>query len=468
VLCCTLTKNKFYTGSSISQREFITCTSIVGANRFVRTTENRSTVRFPKGGEAFPFLGVLFIFLAVTGVAVTLGQERKPITLQEQIEFIRAKYKQAKPVLSVKDTEQHARLYSVKIGKKYGYMDSSGSVVIEPKFKSAGQFSEGLALVELFNYYEDRGFIDRTGDVLFHVNFPSNELYNATYFYTTEVGSFHDGMARVELRDPRLVTFFGFIDMSGNLAIAADFEDARDFSEGVAAVSIAKPDDFSQVAAGFIYPNGRFAIEPSFEETDSYSEGIAGVRDQATHKWGYIDHHGSYIIPPKFDRAWRFSEGLALVETSGKRQFVDRSGNVIAGPFATAYPFSEGTAAVNVGGRLADWGNRADFVMGGKWGYIDRDGKFVIPAKFDWALPFSEGLAGVNVGGDSSSGSISRGKWGFVDAYGSYRVDPSYDTVSAFSGGLANVGVEGPPKSLLTEISYSFIDKTGKKLGPKP
>jgi hypothetical protein len=385
--------------------------------------------------------------------------------LKEQIEFIRAKYKLAKPVIPVKDAEQHARLYSVEIGKRYGYMDSSGGVLIGPKFKWAGEFSEGLALVELFNYYEDRGFIDRAGNVLFHVNFPSNEQYNANYS-PTEVGSFHDGMARVEFRDTRLVAFFGFIDTSGNLVIAADFEAVRDFSEGVAAVSIASPDDFSQIAAGFIYPNGQFAIEPTFEDTDSYAEGIAGVRDQATHKWGYIDHHGSYIIPPKFDRAWRFSEGLALVETSGKRQFVDRSGNVIAGPFATAYPFSEGTAAVNVGGTLDNW-DRADFVMGGKWGYIDRGGKFVIPAKFDWALPFSDALAGVNVGGDSSGGSVSGGKWGFVDVRGSYQIDAIYDGVAMFSGGLASVELEGPSQVLFRETIRHYVDTTGKAVIPK-
>ena len=34
----------------------------------------------------------------------------------------------------------------------------------------------------------------------------------------------------------------------------------------------------------------------------------------------------------------------------------------------------------------------------GKWGYIDKTGKFVIEPKFEGAYPFSEGLAMVKVG----------------------------------------------------------------------
>jgi hypothetical protein len=46
--------------------------------------------------------------------------------------------------------------------------------------------------------------------------------------------------------------------------------------------------------------------------------------------------------------------------------------------------------------------------VGGKWGYIDRTGKYVVNPQFDSADPFSEGLATVKLGS----------KWGYVDESG--------------------------------------------------
>jgi len=414
-------------------------------------------------------LRAFLILAACMTVPAAVPQNHTPITLEQQIEIIRAKYKNAKPVSSAPPDAGTTlpRLYNVQIGDEYGYMDASGRVVIPAKFAWADGFSECLALVDLPGKKLDRGFIDHTGKLLFRVNFPQNETYNRTYVISTTVDSFHNGLALVEVRDQRMVEFWGFIDQKGHFAIAADFEDAKRFSEGVAAVRIASPDDFSRFAAGFISANGQFAVEPKFEDADSFSEGLAAVEDHTTKKWGYVDHEGSYAIPPQFDRAWNFSQGLALIEASGKREFINKSGAVTAGPFATAYPFSEGSAAVNVGGRLEDWGNRADFVIGGKWGYIGLDGKFLVPPTFDWALPFSEGLAAVNVGGNSSGGSISGGKWGFIDSGGSYQINPTYDGARMFSGGLASVDVDRPGSGIFSRSDSHYIDKTGKAVSPK-
>jgi len=44
--------------------------------------------------------------------------------------------------------------------KKYGYIDKTGKIVIEPKFDNAWSFSEGLARVKI----DDKdGYIDKTG-----------------------------------------------------------------------------------------------------------------------------------------------------------------------------------------------------------------------------------------------------------------------------------------------------------------
>ncbi len=92
--------------------------------------------------------------------------------------------------------------------------------------------------------------------------------------------------------------------------------------------------------------------------------------------------------------------------------------------------------------------------QGGKWGYIDEKGNFVIEAQFDAVTEFSDGYATVSVGG----------KWGVIDTKGKYSVSPQYDYISSFSKGVAvvtdfDVDDEGSDKC-------GLIDNKGKMLLP--
>ena len=92
--------------------------------------------------------------------------------------------------------------------------------------------------------------------------------------------------------------------------------------------------------------------------------------------------------------------------------------------------------------------------QGGKWGYIDEKGNFVIEAQFDAVTEFSDGYATVSVDG----------KWGVIDTKGKYSVSPQYDYISSFSNGVAvvtdfDVDDEGSDKC-------GLIDTKGKMLLP--
>jgi len=58
-------------------------------------------------------------------------------------------------------------------------------------------------------------------------------------------------------------------------------------------------------------------------------------------------------------------------------------------------------APVNIGGR-----SQYGLIIGGKWGYIDKKGNFIIKPKFYRALYFEDGLAEVN---------IDKKKFGYID-----------------------------------------------------
>lgn len=51
----------------------------------------------------------------------------------------------------------------VEYNKKYGYLNTYGSYLIAPKYDYAYDFSEGYALVKLWNKYF---FIDKSGNKL--------------------------------------------------------------------------------------------------------------------------------------------------------------------------------------------------------------------------------------------------------------------------------------------------------------
>src|SRR5260221_1912176 len=68
-----------------------------------------------------------------------------------------------------------------------------------------------------------------------------------------------------------------------------------------------------------------------------------------------------------------------------------------------------------------------------KWGFMDREGKVVIPFQFEYELPFSEGLAQITAGGGQDR------NIGFIDLHGAPVIPPKYYKAGNFSEGLAPV-----------------------------
>ncbi len=88
-----------------------------------------------------------------------------------------------------------------------------------------------------------------------------------------------------------------------------------------------------------------------------------------------------------------------------------------------------------------------------KWGYIDKNGRLVIPFKFDGAGGFSEGLAAVEI----------NERTGYIDKTGKLVIPPRFYRGYPFSEGLAVVvihrsgQIEPPPR-----YHYGYIDKSGQ------
>ena len=271
----------------------------------------------------------------------------------------------------------------------------------------------------------------------------------------------------------------GYIDQTGEIAIALEFEGADSFHEGLAPVKLGGK-------KGFIDPSGKMVITPQFDEASSFSEGLAAF--QRNKKWGYIDRTGREVIPARFDSAGQFAEGLAAVEIGEESGYVDRTGELaIPLQFESAWQFSEGLAAVE---------------LGSKYGYINTSGELVIRPQFIWGEQFSDGLASVvsdrklniidktgrtviklgklkanlepatyamwpflimeTLFSEDVAAAPFGGKWGFIDRRGKKVIRPRYVTASRFSEGLAAVTVWDRQPDGSHKAKWGFVNKQGR------
>jgi len=297
-----------------------------------------------------------------------------------------------------KNFEFSDELASVSVNDKYGFIDKKGNWVIQPMFDSAHNFSDGLASVRV---NDKCGFIDKKGNWVIQPMF-------------VQAMDFSDELASVRINDK-----WGIIDKKGNWVIQPMSDQPIDCSDELASVSV-------NDKWGIIDKKGNWVIQPMSDGIPNFSDGLAAV--EVNEKYGYIDKKGNWVIQPMFDGYSSFSDGLAVIEVNEKYGFIDKKGNWVIQPiFDTVEVFSDGLAAVEVNE---------------KYGYIDKKGNWVIQPMFDYAKNFSDELAQVKV----------KKKWGFIDKKGNLVIQPIFDFADNFIDELAQVRVNE---------KYGFIDKKG-------
>ncbi len=96
------------------------------------------------------------------------------------------------------------------------------------------------------------------------------------------------------------------------------------------------------------------------------------------------------------------SEGLFRIIKDNKIGFANINGEVVIKPkFTAALPFSEGLAAFCEDCILVKQGEHQSWQKG-KWGFIDKSGNIVIPAKYDNVIDgFRKGQAKVELNGET-------------------------------------------------------------------
>jgi WG containing repeat len=144
-------------------------------------------------------------------------------------------------------------------------------------------------------------------------------------------GAFHISAQTKPSNGYQLVTIngkYGYLNAANHLVIPAQFDLARPFSDGMAAVAFStdSPSPQSDCSCravitsyhfkwGFINETGELVIEPQWGNVGDFSEGLAGVSNGqgfSFGKWGYINKAGVLAIRHQFDHAEPFVNGKAL------------------------------------------------------------------------------------------------------------------------------------------------------------
>ncbi|GIU83225.1 MAG: hypothetical protein KatS3mg006_2289 [Pyrinomonadaceae bacterium] len=264
-------------------------------------------------------------------------------------------------------------LATVRINGKYGYIDTSGKVVVEPVFWKAWSFSEGRGRV--LQIVEEKGnflygFVDKEGRV----------VIKPQYLFARD---FREGLAAVLVEvgeDFRM----GFIDKEGRMVIRPKFGIARDFSEGLAVViQNVEPYLFEEDVLGsekeckkmkwaYINKKGKVVIKGNFQNASDFSEGVAVVR--INNKICLIDGSGKVVVTMDFPQTAVVGNffrgvGIAPLHHMGGLKFIDKTGKIV---IQTDFDW----VVKIVNGYFRVWRLTKD-KKSAVFGYIDRDGNVI-------------------------------------------------------------------------------------------
>lgn len=353
-------------------------------------------------------------------------------------------------VLNAQD-RQH--LYPIVKDEKIGFIDSRGQERIPAQFERGGcsfgmlpQFSEGLARVQLGNRL---GYIDQTGKFAFVF---SPQSVDPQQVLLVEAGPFHEGIATVRtvgsgLRVPDKVAW---IDQSGRVVFLKDDDQLpTEFHDGLLRL-------LDHHKWGYVDHDFHWVIRPQFQNAEDFSEGLAlvWIDSGSSSDWAYIDRTGEIVFKQKGQslHASSFSGGLALINVvvpiSGsnggggysKFEYVDHTGHEIIGPnlSGASFFFSEGYAFA------------CSVCTGHGMAIIDKQGTQLTPQEFD-ASPssvFREGLAAMGKGN----------VYGYIDPSGTWVIPPQFSEAHNFSNGLALVVWN-------QKRQWAYVDKHGNAIG---
>lgn len=349
---------------------------------------------------------------------------------------------------------------------RYGFIDGTGKMVIQPKYEKVYSFSFGVSWVKEAG---DEGY--------YLINTKGDRLTKTSW---KKVGYFIEGFSEVFDEEGKS----GFVNRKGELVIPIQYLGTC-FSEGYACVM---PYHSKEEKYGFIDTTGKVVIPFQYKQagTSSFENGecrvqINGVTCLINKKgevvfkptltkntmgfynglsasytkyetrggWGFYNRKNVWLIKPQYDNATSFDHGFSTVEKAGKYGVIDTTGKII---IPIKYESLFGNAAV-------DGWYGLELVMNTEKMYVKADGtpftkvpmKYLYPSNGHSILPYCD----------------PENKFGYLTKAGEIFIKAQFEQTYSFYEGKA--WVKGNTESLkIAEgvSSDSFVTefKVGEKI----
>ncbi len=349
---------------------------------------------------------------------------------------------------------------------KFGYIDTTGKVVISAKYNYGGEFIDGIASVQLGNNYgyinKQEEWFDEAGDLregLRWISIDGRGGYvdsDGGVFIEPQFSScysFSDGIAMVVSEEHK----YGFINKEGEFIITAQYEDAVGFSEGYAWVkyegnwyvidkfgesqnnrlSGIQPSMFVEGVAvvhsldekfGYANTEGTMIIDTTLEYAGDFCNGVA-IAKYPGYKYGILSRDAKWVGTTYFDSFSGTLKNFALIQVEGKWGLIDPHGDLAIEPM---YDYLEDVSYTLF-----------SFLQGGKYGYVDFTGAVLVEPRYDEASRFYDGIAVVRL----------LDKYGFIDSGGGVLYEPQFEAAESFSEDVARVKLGG---------GYGYVSSKGE------
>lgn len=349
--------------------------------------------------------------------------------------------------------------YEIVKDGKTGYADPKGKIIIPCKYRAT----------EIEGDYGGEPILTREGNKLCLLDSKTGELVATCNITPQYFSRFRNGMAIVNENKK-----YGFIDNTGKLVVPCIYEEIESFDIKTfkGELTAAKKDG----RWGFIDKKGKVVIPFEYEKISVFYNGHTFCDDKMkvrkNGKWGIINMNGQMEIPCKYDSIGRFNYGLAPAKIGYKYVYINMQGKIVlAGDYDNAEAFENGVAKVtkrdstymiNTKGEKVNVNvNQTEFHDGlcvvAKfvkeeasiyYGYANEKMKLVIPYDYDEAYDFENGMALVKLGG----------KWGYIDTNGNWVIYREFDEKFRFS----SVGVA----KVLQNEKWGLLTKDGDYVFP--
>ncbi|MGZ5189645.1 MAG: WG repeat-containing protein [Flavisolibacter sp.] len=375
--------------------------------------------------------------------------------------IVKAKYYEADPF---KDGLGKVTLLDKDIKWRYGFVDSKGNEIIPLIYSNVMDFSEGLVGVQL---KDKMGFLNREGKTIIPIKYER-----------VDYAGFKDGLVGAKLNGK-----WGFIDRNGNAVIPFIYSECKYFAKGLAPVSV-------NGIWGFVNTTGKLIVPAIYSDAKSFTGELSGIQTNKN-KWAVINTEGKVLTGFKYDDVHQNfntkETNLAVVSYYDEKLYkhyygvVDNRGKeILPVKYANATIFSNDLI------RIKDFNERVGLTDGKgktilpvvyKEVYIlENDGRlgFLYDEKENKKLFLANGdkieilkyqdFAGKNYGRTPVK---FNGKWGYIDESGKEVIPTRYDTVDAFYKNNAlvvinnKIGIIDRDGKEKVAIKYDAIDNAG-------